>query len=370
MPDASMALPKGHALRVTQFQIDPADLHRTRVVEIARPALAPGQVRFRVDAFALTANNITYARSGSFLGYMEFFPVAGDGPWRLIPVMGHGEIIESAHPEIEAGGRYFGFFPMASEHVLTAEPRGMDGIRDAGEHRARHAPVYRQFDVVTYDRSREDAVALLRGLFATSFLVEDFLFDNSNFGATSVLVTSASSKTSIALGHCLRARATRSVGLTSARHIDGVRALRCYDDVMAYGDITSLDPGTPTVRVDMAGDGELLSRIHGHFGDNLKFSSMVGMTHHEAAPRAGDLPGPKPAFFFAPSQMQKRAGEWGAAEFTAKLAAGFDGFATFASGWMNVIHSVGGDAAAQAYSEVLEGRSSPATGHIVSFQHG
>lgn len=364
MPDASM---------VTQFQIDPVDLHRTRIVEIARPALAPGQVRFRVDAFALTANNITYVRSSGLLGYLDFFPVADAGPWRLIPVMGHGEIIESAHPDIEAGGRYFGFFPMASEHVLTAEPRGM-GVRDAGEHRVRHAATYRQFDDVRrnpqYDPAREDAVALLRGLFVTSFLVEDFLFDNANFGATDVLVTSASSKTSIALGHSLRKRGTRAIGLTSARHVDAVRALGCYDDVIGYDDITLLDAATPSVVVDMAGDGAILARIHGHFGDNLKFSSAVGITHHEAPARTDELPDPRPKFFFAPSQIEKRAQEWGGSEFATRLGAAFADFADFASGWLSVTHSRGAAAAQQAYLEVLEGRSAPTTGHIVSLRAG
>ena len=39
----------------------------------------------------------------------------------------------------------------------------------------------------------------------------------------------------------------------------------------------------------------------------------VGATHFDDTPRASDLPGAKPEFFFAPSQIQKRAAEWGPA---------------------------------------------------------
>lgn len=352
---------------VTTVQIDPSDLGNPRIVQVARQPLAPGEVRFRVERFALTANNITYAKAGSFLGYMEFFPRSADGLWRSIPVMGHAEIIESAHPDVPAGGRYFGFYPMAAEHVIAAETRP-GGIVDAGEHRAKHAPTYRQFSPVpgAADIDAEDRAALLRGLFLTSYLVEDFLYDNANFGARSVLVTSASSKTSIALGYCLRERGTPSVALTSPRNIDAVRALGCYDNVIAYDNVATLDATVPSAVVDMAGDGAVLAAIHHHFGDNLKFSSLVGMTHHEAPQRTGDLPGAQPQFFFAPSQIEKRAADWGRGEFEARSAAAFAGFAEFSRGWLRIVRSTGPEAALKAYREVLEGRSEPSTGHIVT----
>ena len=43
-------------------------------------ALADGQVRVRVDRFALTANNITYAAMGEMLEYWRFFP-SGEADW-------------------------------------------------------------------------------------------------------------------------------------------------------------------------------------------------------------------------------------------------------------------------------------------------
>ena len=51
-----------------------------------------------------------------------------------------------------------------------------------------------------------DEYLLLWGVFMTSFLVDDYLADNDFLGATQTIVTSASSKTSICLAHCLAER--------------------------------------------------------------------------------------------------------------------------------------------------------------------
>ena len=70
-------------------------------------------------------------------------------------------------------------------------------------HRSELAAAYNQYSPVLfdglYDPAHEDAMALLRGLFLTSFLADDALGETHYAGATSVLISSASSKTSIAL---------------------------------------------------------------------------------------------------------------------------------------------------------------------------
>jgi hypothetical protein len=350
------------------FQVNPNALHEMRVVEQERCVLRDGQVRFRVDGFAFTANNITYATTGSFLGYLDFFPV-GEGQWRRIPVMGHGEIVESAHPDLAVGGRYFGFFPMAGEHVILAEPRG-NGVRDAGSHRSSHAPTYRQFDDVSrdpfYDPARESQVELLRGLFVTSFLVDDFFVDNHDFGARQVLVTSASSKTSISLGWALQQRGMPSVGITSTRHLDVVRGLGCYDTVIAYEDIAGLDPAVPASVVDMAGSGAVLAEIHELFGDALRHSSIVGATHRDDGARPEHMAGPTPQFFFAPSQIEKRAKDWGPAEIMRRLGQAFVAFAAYSDSWLHVDLGSGAEAVERAYRAVRDGDSDPTTGYVLT----
>lgn len=50
------------------LQVNRADIARTRLVDRDRGALPPGSARLRVDSFALTANNVTYAAYGDAMG--------------------------------------------------------------------------------------------------------------------------------------------------------------------------------------------------------------------------------------------------------------------------------------------------------------
>jgi hypothetical protein len=350
------------------FEVDRTDFRRTRVVDDPPSTLADGQIRLQVERAAFTANNISYALSGDMLDYWGFFPT--EAPWGRLPTMGLGAVVESAHPDIEMGGRYFGFYPMSTELVIAARP-AKDGFRDIGPNRADHALVYTEFTDVGQDPSfrddRADEYLLLRGLFMTSFLVEDFLDDNGGFGADQTVVTSASSKTSIALAHCLSARGSRAVGITSAGNVDFVEGLGLYDAVVTYDDIETLDATTPSVVVDMAGDAGVTGRIHRHFADALGHSCQVGATHWEqAGGQTGDLPGPTPEFFFAPGQMQKRSKDWGPGELTARIGNAFSAFLDNAPTWLSVQHSAGPDAVTSVYLETLEGGAAPDTGHIIS----
>ena len=60
----------------TAFVVGREDPKRNRLWTSPLPALAPGEMRLRVDSFAFTANNVTYAGLGEQLGYWEFFPTA------------------------------------------------------------------------------------------------------------------------------------------------------------------------------------------------------------------------------------------------------------------------------------------------------
>jgi hypothetical protein len=54
------------------------------------------------------------------------------------------------------------------------------------------------------DAEAEARSSLLRPLFVTSFLLDDWLGEHDSFGAKVIVVSSASSKTALALGHLLR----------------------------------------------------------------------------------------------------------------------------------------------------------------------
>ena len=281
-----MARPTG-----LDFLVDKSDWTRRRFDDVTPPALAEGQVRFRVDRFAFTANNISYAVAGDALGYWRFFP-APEG-WGRLPVMGFADVVESKHDAVAIDTRCFGFYPMSRELVIEPGAEGTAGIVDAAPHREGIAPVYNTYTPtegdVLYEAAHEDELMLMRGLFLTSFLADDFVADRG-FGERAVLISSASSKTSIALGHRVAARgAARAVGLTSARNRDFVLALGCYDEVVTYDEIEAIDADRPSVYVDMAGSAPVRRAVHEHLGYRRSQRSLgargrladpVPFTHH------------------------------------------------------------------------------------------
>ena len=174
-------------ITISTFEVRKDQWRDTRVVtEQVDAALGDNEVLFKVDRLALTSNNISYAAAGDSLGYWRFFPAA-EG-WGRIPAMGWGEVIASAHPEIREGERVWGFFPMSTHLKILAGKVSAAQFHDVSSHRADLAPVYSQFDRAAmnpfYEAAREDQDSLLRGLFVTSWLVEDFLDVNDGFAAT------------------------------------------------------------------------------------------------------------------------------------------------------------------------------------------
>jgi NADPH:quinone reductase-like Zn-dependent oxidoreductase len=356
-----------------ELEVDRRDLARTRLVERPLPPLANGQVRFAVERFAVTANTVTYAVTGDLLGYWDFFPSIEAG-WGRVPAMGWATIVESNHPGVPAGGRYYGWFPMSRYVDVAVSPVG-DGLRDEGPHRAAHAPVYRGFTATDRDAmyqagaDAEDRHALLRGLFVTGFLAEDFFADNDWFGARRVLVLSASSKTAIGFAHCAAARGgIEVIGLTSSGNLPFVRHVGCYDEVLTYDELESIPADAAIVAIDMSGNGEILARVHRHFGDALRHSMAIGRSHHESPPAAKDLDGPRPTFFFAPTQVKKRLQDWGPQEYRSRIAAALHGFVDASHSWLEVKRVAGPEAATETWRAAHSGSVSPSVGYVVSLE--
>jgi hypothetical protein len=350
------------------FEVRKSDWRQTRFVEGPVPDLAPGQVLFRVDRFALTSNNISYALSGDLLGYWRFFPC--EAGWGRIPVMGFADVIRSTHSGVKEGTRCFGFYPMARHLVIQPGAVSPAQIVDAAPHRAGLAPPYAQYLPTTgdavYAQRREDQILLMRGLFMTSFLADDFFAEQDYCGARSVLISSASSKTSIALAFQVKQGGrARAIGLTSARNADFVRKLGFYDQVVLYDQIASLAKQR-AVFVDMAGDGAVTAAVHGHFGDELKADCTIGATHWSADRKHEGLPGPKPQFFFAPAQIVKRSQDWGPQVLSQRIASAWTRFCDASDAWLHVVRSRGREALARVYQDTLAGRTRAADGHILS----
>jgi NADPH:quinone reductase-like Zn-dependent oxidoreductase len=357
------------------FEVRRDRLGETRLVTEPLSDPAPGEVLLRVDAFALTANNITYGVAGDSIGYWQFFPAhSAEEGWGRIPVWGFGEVVRSRVDGINESARYYGYFPMASHLVAKPERVSERGFTDAAAHRSALPSVYNQYAATAADpayRADQEAMQMLfRPLFTTSFFLDDFLLDNDFFGAGTVVLSSASSKTSFGLAwllHRNRRDRCRVVGLTSPGHVGFVESLGCYDQVVTYEDLGSL-PRERAVFVDMAGNAEVRAAIHHHYNDLLAYSCSVGATHWEQARMSGNapLPGPKPAMFFAPSQIQKRAKEWGAAGMAERIATAWAPFVADADGWMDVRRERGAGKVSTIYQEVLQNHARPSDGFILS----
>lgn len=363
------------------LEVERAAIATTRTVELDRTPLEVNQVRLRIDRYAVTANNITYAVFGDVLAYWEFFPA--ELPFGQVPAMGWAEVTESNNPDIEVGARFYGWYPMASSTVITATSTN-DGFRDDGAHRQPHAPVYRAYVDTSSDglyddaHDGEDRHVLLRGLFLTGFLAEEFFADSAGgvtsgeppyFGAAHVVVLSASSKTAIGFAQRAAERGVAKViGLTSAGNADFVRGLGYYDEVYTYDEIESIDGAVDSVSIDMAGNPTVLGAVHTHLGDRLKYSMTVGRSHHDApAPDAdaGAMPGPQPQLFFAPTEVSRRQQEWGREQYQQRTADALTGFVEGSRSWLTIDHRHGAEGASSAWADVHDGNVAPDVGVVV-----
>jgi hypothetical protein len=357
---------------VSDFLVKREDLRDCRIVASQTPELEPGQALLRVDRFGLTANNITYAVLGEAMSYWSFFP-AEDG-WGRLPVWGFAEVERSQADGVPVGDRLYGYLPPSSHLVVTpdADERG---FVDVSPHRAALPSTYQRYQVTArdpfYRPDTEDIQALLRGLFFTSFLIDDQLADEGLIERGPVVISSASAKTAIAAAFMLaRREGVELVGLTSGRNAEFVESLGIYDRTVTYDEVASLDRG-PATLVDVAGDDTVRRAVHSHYGDALAASFGVGMTHwEEFGAGGGELPGPAPTFFFAPARFAKRAREWGAAALEARVTEAWHPFCEWTAGWLDVVHGEGFDAVKRVYLDVLEGRVEPRRANMITLPGG
>lgn len=347
------------------LEIDRRDIRKFRLVE-THPSqeLPDGHVLLRLERAALTSNNVTYAFSGEMLDYWGFFPTEAN--WGRLPVMGFGVVTASTCPDIEVGGRYFGFFPLGDHHLVQAQT-SHDGFTDTAPWRAKHAMAYRNFTHAPAN-ARDDQSAIFRGLYMTSFLLEDFLRENNFFNAQQVIITSASSKTSIALANCLqRFSDLKVVGLTSTQNLSFVKDVGEYDEIVNYQNLDVLTTDLSAAIADMAGNPQIISDVHTRLKTKVMYSCSVGVTHW-SAPRANiNIPEPRPEFFFAPSQLSKRSKEWGREELNRRIDESLAVFIDSSQRWLTVHHTHGAVAISELYSALVAGQINPRLGNIVSF---
>ncbi|MEH1166280.1 DUF2855 family protein [Micromonospora sp. CPCC 205539] len=347
------------------FAVARNDLGRTTIAEGETAALSDGEALLRVDRVGLTANNVTYAVLGDSMRYWEFFPPGPRGlepHWGLPPLWGFAEVVASTVEGAEAGQRVYGYLPPAGHLVVRPARVDASGFRDASGHRAELPSPYNVYRSTTgdpaYRPDQEDLLVLFRPLFFTSFMLADQVLDNDCYGATSLVMSSASSKTAYAAAFELHGHGPRLVGLTSPGNVAFTRSLGCYDDVLTYDDIADLAQA-PTVYLDLSGAPSTRAALRRHLGDHLVRDIAVGLTNQTPNADAAE------EVFFAPVQMRKRSLDWGREGLDQRFTDAWRRFAEVVSGWLDVRAGTGPDALQNAWLEVLAGRTPPRVGHVI-----
>ncbi len=360
-----------------EFQIRRDDFVQNRLVEVEpaglNPTIGDGEILLKIDRFAVTANNITYAVAGDRLGYWQFFPPTGGATedWGMMPVWGFADVVESNIDDVPVGDRLFGYFPPAT--YLKISPVNVTAARliDGAEHRSALPAPYNSYSRVNaepgYNRDMDNERMLLWPLFITSFCLWDALRDKNWYGAEQVVIVSASSKTSIGLAYALAADATapRAIAITSTRNLELVNSLDLHRQSVTYESLKDIDAGVPTTIVDMSGNGEVLGRLHTHLGDNMTHCVNVGLTHWDETHKGEGIIRERSEFFFAPSHIQQRVKDWGPQEFAEKTSAFMQETTLKSRDWLKLKRLDGLHGLADIYEQICEGRIAADQGLIV-----
>jgi|CXWL01.1.fsa_nt_gi hypothetical protein len=355
-----------------QFHISKTDLRDTRMADVAPGALADGAARLRLDLFALTANNITYAAMGSGpLGYWDFFP-APEG-FGCPPVWGFATVVQSNAANVEPGARYYGYLPLSETLDVAPVKASARAFVDGAPHRAAKAPVYNQYINVAadpaYDSAFEPEQCLFRPLYATGWWAADCVHQDR---PRVVVMSSASSKTALATAHQLRKLGdAQLVALTSARNADYVRATGLYHQTITYDDMSALNADGAATYLDFLGRDETIAAAHRALGANLKRSIQIGATDWADKPDGGFSPrvaleGPKPEFFFVPTYAQGRMSAQ--PELAAAMVGDLRAFYAASRALVSARHLVGADAIAQSWASLAAGDTPPREGLVLSFK--
>jgi len=355
------------------FQIQKSDLRVARMVEVDLAPLAEGAVRLRLDLFGLTSNNVTYAAMGTGpLGYWDFFP--GPPGWGRLPVWGFGTVLESHAEGVQAGERFYGYFPTSEFLDVLPTRVSPRGFMDGAPHRRAKAAVYNLYPNAAsdpaYDAAFEAEQAIWRPLYATGWWAADCVARGEP-KPKSVVVSSASSKTALATVHRLQQMGgLRRVALTSERNLAYVCETGLYDEARSYDDAGSLRVEAPAVYLDFLGREALTASVHRALGRSLVRSILVGATDWGSKPGGvvlpeGEIEGVQPEFFFVPEYAGERLKSDPAAGVA--MMRDLRDFYPASRACVSAGHQAGKDAIADGWSRLLAGGVPAEAGLAFSF---
>lgn len=312
--NTDLSLPQHLEVRRLLSQKD--KLENSKIDAVAMTTdLQDDEVIVKIERFALTTNNITYAAFGDSMSYWQFFPT-NDDAWGHMPVWGVSTVVASVVDDVPVGERYFGYYPMASHLKLKAGKSSPRGFVDTSTHRQELPAAYNyytRYNEMGLESKTSDYQMLLRPLFLTSYMLADYLLENDFFKAGQVIISGASSKTAYGSAFCFSDHAdTKLAGLTSSRNKAFVERLGCYQAVVTYDDLETIDSSVPTLYIDFSGDVDLRSRVHRHFGNNLVHDCYAGSASNLNFLEESTDNQSKTRFFFAAIHYRKRVEELGA----------------------------------------------------------
>ena len=356
---------------MADFLIRRGNLRDTSWAETPLAPLADGQARLKVDAFALTANNVTYATFGEAMGYWNFFPAA-DPAFGRVPVWGFATVTESKAEGVSPGARVYGYLPVSEQFDVAPIRVSAASFMDGAAHRQGLAPIYNTYIFnaadPSYDPAFEAQQMLFRPLFTTGWMIDDCLMGTGADIPETVVISSASSKTALALAHCLKQRGVvEAIGLTSPANKAFVEGSGLYARTNTYDEADSLHARGLTAYVDFLGRPTLTADVHHALKDRLVRSLVIGVTDWEGNRAPVDAPGPQPEFFFVPTYAAERAKVLGADELNARTSKSLAGFYGASSKYLTPEHKKGRAAIEPAWRQTLDAKVSPSTGLILSF---
>ena len=355
--------------------VDKNQIPSTSITTETAVPLGAGQIEMQLERFALTANNVTYALLGkSFgmsmdnMGYWDFFPYSDEQG--LLPVWGIASVSASEHPDVQVGTSAYGFFPLASHSIFSPGKVSAHGFIDMSEHRQMLPPIYNHYtltDAISNFEQEKNLWPVFRPLYVTGFMISDEIMKHELFGATRIVVASASSKTAMLFAHCLRQVKPNAhiVGLTSEGNRTFVTEAALYDDVVTYDNLDTLQNDQASVYVDMAGNGNVIRKVYDRLGDSLKSAILVGKSHWDSSLDLAGLSGPRMNTFFAPEIVRQRTKEWGPALLQSKLDEAWQSFLARADSITTLEISSGPEAAQSIYTQLVAGNANPEKSRVI-----
>jgi len=360
--------------------ITKSDLSDVSWAERETVPLQEGEVRLQIEAFALTANNVTYAAFADFAGYWNFFPAEDEAKGR-VPFWGFAKVAESRCEGVEIGQRFYGYYPASTDLIVAPGKLSPLGFTDTSAHRAQLPGFYNVYHFndndSAYKAEFEDVQMLVRPLYATGWLIDDCLMERET-PPSHVIVSSASAKTSLAYASAAGKREGLVLtGLTSSGNRAFTEATGLYDHVVTYDDMAACVDAGPAIHVDIRGNPAMRAPLAEALGGRLTTHLQVGATDWDA-PRGADLPTQASPdvpnsgkianeVFFAPGHAETVAKRMGPRQMATALNSDMCAFYPVTAKMLDVEKVDARSGLVDAWQETLAGKTSPAKGLIITF---